>query len=159
MKTLVRLSTLGVLALLLAVPLSAQNMDWSTVGSAGIIDEDSLSLFAFTAFDLEFKAGQTGTITARYPVRHVGDPTPIWSNLTVGTRGPGVTVQLIQASECIPVETVICTLGPSTSSGHDCDVCLFSTPLDFVNNAYYIKATLTRTSTATNPKLHMVSLE
>lgn len=159
MKTLVRLSTLGVLALLLAMPLAAQSMDWSSVGSTGIIDEDSLTLFAFTAFDLEFKAGQTGTITARYPVRHVGDTTPSWSNLMYGTWGQGVTVELIQASECLPRETVICTLGPSTSSGHTCDVCLFDTPLDFVNNAYYIKATLTRATTATNPKLHMVSLQ
>jgi hypothetical protein len=159
-RTLVRLSFLGML--LLAMPLFAQTMDWSTVGSVGIIDEDSTSLYAFTAYDLEFRTGQTGTITARYPLMHTGDPTPVWGSMFVGGSGSGVTVKLIRNSKCIPsTPETICELGPSTAAGNFCQQCddIGFNPLDFNNNAYYFEVTLTRSSTATSPKLHMLALQ
>jgi hypothetical protein len=159
-RLLVRLSVLGML--LVTLPLFAQTMDWSTVGSVGIIDEDSVSLYAFTAYDLEFKTGQTGTITARYPLMHTGDTTPPWGSMIVGGSGPGVTVTLIRNSKCIPsTPEPICVLGPSTASGNFCQQCddVFWSPLDFVNNAYYFEVTLTRSSTASSPKLHMISMQ
>lgn len=158
MKNLARVSLL--LLCTLALPLSAQTMDWSTVASAGIIDEDSQALYAFNTFALEFKAGQVGTITARYPLMHTGDPTPPWSSITVGGYGPGVTVKLMRASKCIPViPETMCTIGASTNNGNWCSSCetAFSA-LDFVNNAYYWEATLTRSSTGTTPKLFMIAI-
>ena len=159
-KALVRLSFLTLL--MSALPLCAQTMDWSAVGSVGIIDEDSVSLYAFTAYDLEFKTGQTGTITARYPVMHTGDPTPSWNSMFVGGSGSGVTAKLIRNSKCIPsTPEVVCELGPSNAAGNFCQQCddLGFNALDFNNNAYYIEVTLTRSSTATNPKLHMLALQ
>ncbi|HEX7832820.1 MAG TPA: hypothetical protein VF787_24420 [Thermoanaerobaculia bacterium] len=159
MKTLVRLSSL--VLLLSALPLFAQSMDWSRVGSTGIIDEDSLTLFGFTAYDLEFKTGQTGTITARYPVMHTGNPVPGWTLFYAGGSGPGVNVKLIENSECIPsTPTVICETGASTAGGNFCTPCSdFVHELDFVNNAYYFEVTMTRATTSTNPKLHMLAIE
>jgi len=147
------------LALFVAMPLFAQ--EWKEVGSGGIIDEDSTSLYAFTTWDLEFKANQTGTITARYPVIYTGADDPSWVNFIVGGWGPGVNVKLIRASECIPNgAVVICETGDSTAEGHFCTPCSdFSESLNFGSNAYYFEATLTRANTNTAPRLHMIQLE
>jgi hypothetical protein len=159
MKTIVRLASL--FALFIALPLFAAGPEWKEVGSSGIIDEDSSALFAFTTFDLEFKTGQTGTITARYPVTYTGGDDPSWVNFIIGGWGPGVNVKLIRASECIPNgAVVVCETGASTSEGHFCTPCSdFNESLNFAQNAYYFEATLTRASTATAPRLHMIQLE
>jgi hypothetical protein len=161
MKTLLKFASL--VLLLAATPLFAQSTGaWRAVGSVGIIDESALSLYAFSQFDLEFKTGQVGTIPARYPVFPAGDDTPDWSSLIIGGSGSGVTVKLIQAGQCIPQNppTVLCQYGPSNASLHFCQPCdEFFGGLDFSSYAYYFEVELTRATTATNPKLHMISLE
>lgn len=154
--------SLFVLALVLcALPLSAG--EWNAVGSEGIIDESCLNLFEFSGARLQFKTGAVGTIVARYPI-HPNTPYPDWNaGFTVGWAQNGVTVKLIQASFCIPVETVICQFGPTTNTGEPGFGCATCEPQDIINmnfqqNAYYIEATLTRATTATSPKLLMVSL-
>lgn len=157
MKTIMRLASL--LALLVALPLWAQ--DWKKVGSTGIIDEDSLNLFAFSAYELEFKTGQTGTITARYPVVYDGADDPGWVGFEVGGWGPGINVKLIRASQCIPTgAVVVCETGASTAEGHFCTPCNdFTETLNFGSNAYYFEVTMNRASTATAPRLHMIQMQ
>jgi hypothetical protein len=46
---------------------------WTAVGSAGTIDEDSLSSASVSNFVLGFNPGTTGTITARYDIKSTRD--------------------------------------------------------------------------------------
>jgi hypothetical protein len=152
--------SLLVLVLLCALPLSAQ---WKAIGSEGIIDESSLNLFEFTGARLQFKPGATGTIVARYPI-HPNLPAPDWNaGFTIGWAQDGVTAKLIQASFCIPVETVLCQFGPTTNAGEPGFGCATCQPEDIVNlnfnsYAYYVEVTLTRATSASNPKFLMVSV-
>jgi hypothetical protein len=158
-KTYLRLSSL--ILLFAALPLFGQAGPWRAVGSVGIIDESSLGLYAFNQFDLEFKAGQVGTIVARYPITSDYEH-PGWAGITIGGSGSGVTVKLIRAGQCIPQNppTVLCTYGPSNASLHFCQPCdELLEGLDFGSYAYYFEVELTRATTATNPKLHMITLQ
>jgi len=152
-----------VFALVLCSALPASASIWNAIGSEGIIDESSLSLFEFSGARLQFKAGATGTIIARYPV-HPPDIEDIPNMFTLGYAQNGVTVKLIQASFCIPVETLICQIGPTTfpvgEPGFGCTTCNAEDIMDlnFQQNAYYFEVTLTRATTATNPKLLMLSI-
>jgi hypothetical protein len=153
---------LSLLALLLcALPLWAG--DWNAIGSEGLIDESSLSLYECSGARLQFRAGAVGTIVARYPI-HPSTPYPNWGgSFTIGWAQNGVTVKLIQASLCIPVETVICQFGPTTNAGEPGFGCAICEPnsigtLNFQQNAYYLEATLTRATTASSPKVLMLTL-
>lgn len=154
------LSALALAVVLCALPLSAQ---WKAIGSEGIIDESSLNLFEFSGARLQFKPGAVGTIIARYPV-HPNVANPDWGNwFTIGWAQNGVTAKLIQASFCIPVETVICQFGPTTNAGEPGFGCATCEPSDYTNlnfnaNAYYFEVTLTRATTASSPKLLMLSI-
>lgn len=155
-----RLSLIA-LVLVCALPLSAGG--WNAIGSEGIIDESSLSLYEFSGARLQFKPGAVGTIIARYPV-HPNTPNPDFNGtFTIGWAQNGVTVKLIQASFCIPIETVICQFGPTTNAGEPGFGCQMCEPNDIINmdfnaNAYYFEVTMTRATTASNPKLLMLSL-
>ena len=156
-----KLSLCVVVLVLCALPVSGG--EWNAIGSEGIIDESSLNLFEFSGARLQFRAGAVGTIVARYPI-HPGTPFPDWGGgFTVGWAQNGVTVKLIQASLCIPIETVICNFGPTTNAGEPGFGCATCEPNDIVNlnfqqNAYYIEVTLTRATTASSPKFLMVTL-
>lgn len=148
------------LVLVCSLPVSAQ---WKAIGSEGIIDESSLNLFEFSGARLQFKPGAVGTIIARYPV-HPNMPNPGWGPFfTVGWAQNGVTVKLIQASFCIPTEQVLCQFGPTTNAGEPGFGCGTCDPNDFADlnfnsYAYYFEVTITRATTASNPKFLMVSL-
>ena len=154
---------LSLIALFLACALPLSAGQWNAIGSEGIIDESSLSLFEFTGPRLQFKTGAVGTIVARYPI-HPSTPNPNWGgSFTIGWAQDGVTVKLIQASLCIPVETVICQFGPTTNAGEPGYGCAICEPnaiqtLNFNSYAYYLEATLTRTNTVSSPKLLMLTL-
>jgi len=154
---------LSLIALLLACALPLSAGEWNVIGSEGIIDESCLNLYEFSGPRLQFKTGAVGTIVARYPI-HPSNLHPDWfGGFTIGWAQNGVTVKLIQASLCIPIETVICQFGPTTNTGEPGFGCATCEPNNFVTfnfeqNAYYLEATLTRATTASSPKLLMVSL-
>lgn len=156
-----KLSLFCLALVLLALPLYAG--DWNAVGSEGIIDESSLNLYEFSGARLQFRPGAVGTIVARYPV-HPSTPDPDWNgSFTIGWAQDGVTVKLIQASLCIPIETPICQYGPTTNAGEPGFGCAICEPdsianLNFQQNAYYFEVTLTRSTTASSPKLLMLTL-
>lgn len=146
---------LFILATLFALTLPASAQLWNTTGSTGAIDEGSLALFEFSGQTLQFKAGAVGTITARYPI--VSDVTnPGWGSFWIGYAGAGVTVQLKEVSQCGNTETVITTFtNPNTPEANICVGHIFGPfTWNFSQRSYYLEVTLTRATTATNPKFH-----
>ena len=143
-------------ALLLALPMSAQL--WNAAGSTASIDEGSLALYEFNNQSLQFKAGATGTITARYPI--VSDiNNPGWGSFWLAYAGAGVTVQLKEVNQCGTGETVITTFtNPNTPEANIC-VSHFFGPFtwNFSQRSYYLEVTLTRATTATNPRFNRVA--
>lgn len=142
--------------LVLTVPASAQL--WSAAGSTASIDEASLGLYEFSGQSLQFKAGATGTITARYPI--VSDITnPGWGSMWIGYAGAGVTVTLKEVSQCGNSETVITTFhNPNTPEANICAGHFFGPfTWNFAQRSYYLEVTLTRATTATNPRFNRVS--
>ena len=145
---------------LVAVPASAQ-MDWSIVGSGGLVDESSTSLYQYTGGRIEFKSGQTGTITVRYPVTAYGNTNglqPPWDILkltaTDDSASGSVTAKLISVDECSGEEEQLCSVNASGS----CSICLFPPDIDFTTYSYYLEGTLTRSSTSANEWITIISL-
>jgi hypothetical protein len=142
----------------LALPVSAQY--WGAAGSTGIVDEASAGLYEVTGGSLQFKAGQTGTIVARYPVggHAVLDPAYEW--MVSSHAGPGVTVKLYGVLSCSTSNNpeLFASVGPST--GSDCiNTDVSSIYWDALGYSYFVEVTLTRSSTATNPQFHHVQLQ
>ena len=152
-----------VLALLLAVPASAQNYDWSNVGSVGTIAAGAGHNFIGPSFT--FSPSRTGTLTTRYNVTNtVGgaiDKSPAWTTFTAAYTDNSalglVTLRLMQVDKCSNAETLICTI--TSSDNGSCDSCTFSSnTIDFANNFYYIQANINRTNTSATIALHSVAV-
>ena len=149
-------SLLAAVLLVLTVPASAQL--WSAAGSTASVDEASLGLFEFSGQTLQFKAGAVGTITARYPI--VSDITnPGWGSMWIGYAGAGVTVTLKEVSQCGNTEAVITTFNnPNTPEANICAGHFFGPfTWNFAQRSYYLEVTLTRATTATNPRFNRVA--
>ena len=151
-----KLLILAALAIIAALPASAQSL-WNAAGSTAIIDEASLGLYEFTGQSLQFKAGAVGTIVARYPI--VSDiANPGWGSFWIGYAGAGVTVRLKEVDQCGVTETTITTFtNPNTPEANIC-VSHFFGPFtwNFSQRSYYLEVTLTRATTATNPRFNRV---
>jgi len=154
---------LGLCLLLFAFPAAAQ-MDWSMIGSGGEIDESSLTLYECTGARVQFKSGQTGTITVRYPVTAYGNTNglqPAWDILRLtaidDSASGSVTAKLFSVDECSGAEEELCSVsgGGSTPS---CAICIFPPDIDFQVYSYYVEGTLARSSTSANEALVTVSL-
>lgn len=148
---------------LFALPAAAQ-MDWSIVGAGGLIDESSLTLYEHSGARVQFKSGQTGTITVRYPVTAYGNANglqPPWDILKLtaidDSASASVNVKLISVDECSGAEEELCSLngGGDTPA---CSLCIFPPDIDFTVYSYYILGTLTRSSTSANAAIVSVSL-
>ena len=154
------------LLLAMALPVAASNMDWSMVGSCGEIDESSLTLYEYSGARLQFKSGQTGTITVRYPVTAYGNTNglqPPWDVLRLtavdDSVSGSVTVKLVSVDECSGVEEEMCSVsGGGTPASPNCAICIFPPDIDFQVFSYYIEGTLTRSSTSANEAIVTVSL-
>lgn len=150
--------------LVLALPAVASDMDWSMIGSAGKVDEDSLTLYECSGARIKFKSTATGTITVRYPVTAYGNANslqPLWDILRLtavdNSASGSVTAKLIAVDECSGEEETLCTVsGGGSSPG--CAICIFPPDIDFELFSYYVEGTLTRTSTSADEQLVIVSL-
>jgi hypothetical protein len=154
---------LCVFLVVFALPAAAQ-MDWSIIGAGGLIDEASLTLYEHSGARVQFKSGQTGTITVRFPVTAYGNANglqPPWDILKLtaidDSASASVNVKLISVDECSGEEEQLCSLsgGGSTPS---CSICIFPPDIDFTVFSYYIEGTLTRSSTSANAAIVSVSL-
>lgn len=142
---------------LLAAPVASFASHWTSICSAGAIDEADLALYAFTNSSLTFASGATGTVSARYNVTNTsvpGDNTPPYTTLELGSLDTGtgtVTATLFEVTRCTGDIVAICTVTSTTQSTGDCNTCTFpNTTFNFSANLYYVIVTLSRNfSTAT----------
>jgi len=163
MKNIVRLVL--VLAFC-ALPAAAQNnWDWSAAGSTGVVGDGtaSLGLYDFTGASFGVASTSIATVDARYPVTNTmgsaTDISPAFTTLQMAvtdqwSSGASVTATLYQVDKCTGNETQLCSV-TSSESDQDvhCDVCTFSGGLDFANNAYYVYASVSKTTTGVDPRL------
>lgn len=168
MKNIVRF----VLVLALwTLPAAAQNnWDWSSAGSAGVVDHTTASLGLYTMTGAYFGLGASniGTAEARYPVTNtVGSSTdisPAWTTFQIAVHdqyvaGGSVTATLYEVDKCSSVETPLCQI-TSSDSDQDvhCDSCTFEGGLDFANNAYYVFVSVVKSDTTADPRLYELAI-
>ena len=126
---------------------------WTSPCSAGAtIDEASRNLYATASNFLAFRAGQVGTVQARYDVTNPGGSNPPWGFFQLdcfdNLPGDSVTASLVQYTPCENVVQTICTI-MSDDSGQQCPICQFDpATFDFANNVYWIIVTITRNNAA-----------
>jgi hypothetical protein len=155
--------------LLLAQPAPQAPVPWTAVASTGAVDESSLNIFAFTDACVGYKtvAGTvvTGTIEVRYNVVNTFDnrtpPTiPGWKTLELGSLAPAgsaVEAVLYKVEKCTGNQSEVCrvsnTSTPLPAPVPTCKTCAFAAnALDFTNNLYYVKMTITRQTPNAQPK-------
>jgi len=163
-----RSSVLLLLVCLVSFAASAQTLDWSSIGSAGVLDDGMFNLYTTTGAALAIKTNTVATIEARYPVTNtVGtayDQTPAWTTLSAALIDDGangsVTVTLYEVDKCDGTEAQVCQIVSSDgTSDVECETCTFSSStFDFANNAYYIDVVLTRSETTPAEALYQLAL-
>lgn len=164
-----KLSCAMVLLLLASMPLAAQSLDWSSVGSTGIVDSGDIgsNLWNMTGATFTLKPSVVGAVEARYPVTNtVGsatDLTPGWTTFSAAmaddTSLGSVTATLYEVDKCSNTQTQLCTLTSSDSdSSPHCYTCEFQGGLDFANNAYYIDVSIARDAATGTIALYELAL-
>jgi hypothetical protein len=138
---------------LLAAPVASFAMHWTSICSAGAIDESAFGRYQFFNSSLTFASGATGTISARYNVTNTSVPadnTPPYTTLQLGsldTSTGTVTATLYEVTPCTGAITAICTVTSTTQATADCNTCTFpNTTFNFSTNLYYVIVNLSRTS-------------
>jgi len=159
---------LSLLVCLVSFAASAQTLDWSSIGSAGVIDDSTLGLYSTNGAALTIKTNAVATVEARYPVTNtVGtafDQAPAWTTLSAALVDDGangsVTVTLYEVDKCDGTETQVCQINSSDgTSAVECETCTFSSStFDFANNAYYIEVSLTRSTSTPTEALYQLAL-
>lgn len=168
MNRIVVVMLVGFTALLLIG--QAPTVPWTAVASTGAVDESAQSIFAFTDACVEYKPaltapGVTGPIEVHYNVVNTFDnrnpPTvPGWTTFELGSAAPAgsaVEAILFKVERCTGKQTELCrvrnTSPAGASLGAICKTCTFAAAsLDFANNLYYAKVTLTRTTPNALPR-------
>jgi hypothetical protein len=155
--------------LLLAQPAPPPPVPWTAVGSTGAVDESALNIFAFTDACVGYRPATTGAVTGaieiRYNVTNTYDnrtpPTiPGWTTLELGsmvTTGSQVEAILYKVEKCTGNQSEVCrarnTPSPLPTPAPVCKTCTFAAnALDFANNLYYVKMTITRTTPNAQPR-------
>jgi len=144
---------------------------WTAVASTGAVDESALSNFAFTDACVEYRPALTapavtGPIEVHYNVVNTFDnrnpPTvPGWTTFELGSAAPAgsaVEAILFKVERCTGKQTEVCRVKNTSAAGIPapgsiCKTCQFAAAsLDFANNLYYVKVTLTRTTPTALPR-------
>jgi hypothetical protein len=133
---------------------------WTTVGSAGTVDEDSLGIVDLKNFTVGLADTKTGTVTIRYPITATRGLTctPVTDYVIVlryrDSDGPGTTARVFftirSTDRSIGGNTTEFTFDsnvfPSTGSAFSSiGISAVITPLDFANKSYWIEAQISRT--------------
>ena len=167
MKTMMRISLLGLLLFALPLTASAQTtFDWSAVGSTGTVHNPAAG-YLFTGPTFSFSGTYRSNIIARYRVTNTYgsaySKTPSWTTLsatvTDDSSSGSVTTKLIRVDKCNNTETTLCTITSSDSASIHCDSCTFnSSDIDFANYEYYVQVTLARSTSTANEAVHIVAI-
>ena len=158
----------GVSADTSAPAFQTQPKPWTAVGSTGVIDEASLTTFAFNGTEIGFRPGATATIVvARYNVTNTFDNTPGapnkpgWTTMEMGSTAPINTIveaKLFEVKACTNDPVLLCT-ARNRSSDHPCARCTITGTVDFTDKLYFVEVTLNRTSlNTTPPRMHTLRL-
>jgi hypothetical protein len=151
--------------LLAALPLAAQTLDWTMVGSAGVPDNGN-SLYAATGPALGIQSNAIATMQFRYPVTNTygsaTSKTPGWTTFSatyIDNHSTGsVVATLMEVDACTATERQVCQI---TSNDGDtspqCDTCSIS-GINFASHTYYIDVVIAKTDTPANPKLVELAL-
>lgn len=150
------LLTVTTLALLAAPVASFPQSGWTSPCSAGAtIDEQSLGIYAVNPFPnnacLTFRAGRTGTVTARYDVTNTAVPStplPPWTTFELGYFDPGiggVTAILYRVFPCTGQVVEICRVVSTDSPNPICKACQFpNTTFNYLTELYFVEVILNR---------------
>lgn len=160
---MIRRSLFLLFAVLLAAPLAAATIPWTTAGTTAIIDESSVPLYALNPPYISFNGSGVGLITAYFNVTDTsGTSMPGWNTLQISyfdNAAPSqVTAKLYQVDKCDGSQVQLCFVAGFDSATNTCNSCSFTQFIDFNRYEYYILATLYRASTALDPKLFAVRL-
>jgi hypothetical protein len=139
---------------------------WTTVGSAGTVDETALAIFAvdFASLGYSSSSSSTATITARYNVTIEDTNSPAWTTLEIVANDAGVvngvTAILYGVSRSTGSSTLIAAVGSGGSGTNTTATGAIgtSTTFDFANNYYFVQASVVRTSSSSNPTLRGIRL-
>jgi hypothetical protein len=156
------------LVCLAALPAAAQNFDWSSAGSAIVLDEGLTNIYDLSGPQVLLKATGVGEIEGRFPVTNtVGSGTnltPAWNTLTaslVDNHASGwLTITLYKVDKCTATQTPLCQINSSNGANDSvrCETCQFDSGFDFANNAYYIHVLLKKTDTPPAIALYELAL-
>ncbi|PWB56503.1 MAG: hypothetical protein C3F06_01055 [Candidatus Methanoperedenaceae archaeon] len=150
------------------------DLPWTTVGSAGTVDEQDTSIYNVNMGSMDIKNTATlpASLDVRYNVVAIGQlmfnypwQTP---NMKVTYRDNGinasVTLYLREVNLTNGFEKTILTFRsnsfPSRNmiQANEVNTCPLITPLDFRKNAYYIDATISKIGTGGLPLLDAIQL-
>ena len=149
---------------LLASQAFAASVPWTSVGSAGIVDEGSLKTFVFTGACASlrpvFVAGGHDTLELRYNVTDTFDngenpPIPGWNVFEMGyiaPTGTQIVANLILVQPCTGKERTICRI--LSKPTERCLPCRFDpTLVNFDKALYYIDVKLMRRDLRAVPRV------
>lgn len=133
---------------------------WSTVGSAGTVDEDSLGIVDLKNFTVGLADTKTGTVTIRYPITATRGLTctPVTDYVIVlryrDSDGTGTTARVFFTIRStnrsiggnVTEFTFDSNIFPATGSSFtSIGISALITPLDFANRSYWLEAQISRT--------------
>jgi hypothetical protein len=138
---------------------------WTSVGSAGSVDESAAAFYQFNNAALEYRTGSMAlnSITARYNVVDIADSgLTVWDSMELGfldTSSQGsVTSTLIRIDPCTNTVTSIASVTSVDAPTGSCVSVTFPPIVDFSQFVYYVQVVLSRTSTAVNPRVNTIRL-
>ena len=152
----------AVFALFLAVvPVTAQQ-GWTSVGSAGTLDEASLGLYATNLGSLGFQPAPTGSVVARYNVTNAFGggftDTPPWNIMEMthfdNSVNSSVSAVLFQVTRCTGAVSVLCSINSVDNAANTCQTCGFAGgSINFLNSNYFVEVRVSRSVNTVNPQL------
>jgi hypothetical protein len=150
------LASLLLVLLLGALPAAAATGTWTAVGSTGVVDESAVGIYSFVSTNLTYlpASPSVAPIVARYNVTKTwsSSDTPPWSVLEMGyfdsSPSTAVQVDFIQVNPCTGTQVVLCSMTSLDAPAATCNRCVFTAPVNFGTNLYYIQVTLSRTTPA-----------
>ena len=162
---------IGVIIGSVSVAAAQNEHPWTSVGSAGTVDEADLKLFITSAAQAAILADAElpATVLIRYNVVATEDAPARWPLMTVRFRDNGTDARVVTTLRGVSFTTgaifTVATLDsnnypPSTDfqtqSVFDCES---FAPVNFIDNAYYIETNLTKTSATATPAIQLLKVE
>jgi hypothetical protein len=161
MRNLALVLCFSFLAALSASAAGAQS--WTATASTGAVDESSQAIYAVSTTDINYLSTSTSTssITVRYNVTCEGDDTPAWTTFEILADNAGLTNGVVAVLYSFPRNatgnTLVAAIGSTAGTG----LANYSTTvsgLNCANNYYVVEATISRSSSSSQPRLRGVRL-